>query len=97
MVDLTFLMLDWTLRFAGQQSRSFRNATSPPQWKTIVKIICKDNFDRESHSESLVAENVNEFYAQHIVIYLNERFSSDSSDEFYVAKPDDYKLYTFEP
>lgn len=62
-----------------------------------MKIIKVDNFDRDSISDTLVAENVSEFYAEHIVTLLNEKFSGDRSSDFYKSVEDNHKLYEFEP
>lgn len=62
-----------------------------------MKIICKDNFDRETRSDEVIAENVHEFYAQFIADSLNDRFSGPNSDSFFRAEPDDYKPYTYKP
>lgn len=62
-----------------------------------MKIICVDNFNRESRSDSLVAENINAYYAKFIVEKLNENLSGDQSPNFYRVVTDNYKLYTFEP
>lgn len=62
-----------------------------------MKIICVDNFNRESRSDNLVAENVNAYYAKFIVEKLNENLSGDQSPNFYRVVTDNYKLYTFEP
>ena len=62
-----------------------------------MKIICKDNFDREGHDDILVAENVQPFYLHYIVEFLNEKFGGETSPSFFVAKEDSYKLYVFEP
>lgn len=62
-----------------------------------MKIICVDNFNRESRSDNLVAENVNAYYAKFIVEILNERFSGRDCSDFYRVVENDYKLYTFEP
>jgi hypothetical protein len=61
-----------------------------------MKIICKDNFDRDYISERLVAENVSEYYAKIIVRLLNESEPVDGA-YFYKAESDDYKLYKFIP
>jgi hypothetical protein len=61
-----------------------------------MKIICKDNYDREHVSDTLVCENVNEYYANHITKLLNEK-EGDHSPDYYRAVPDDHKLYKFEP
>ncbi|MNK84465.1 hypothetical protein D3C87_1043140 [compost metagenome] len=62
-----------------------------------MKIICKDNFDRESVNDRLVCENVSEFYGSKIVYFLNDKFSGDYSSDFYKLVEDDYKLYVWEP
>lgn len=62
-----------------------------------MKIICKDNFDRESVSDQLVCESVNEFYGSKIVDFLNDRFSGDHSPNFYKLVDDNYRLYVWEP
>jgi hypothetical protein len=62
-----------------------------------MKIIAKDNFDRDHVSETLVAENVPSYYAPAIAGFLNERFSGNNAPNFYVAVPDNHKLYIWEP
>ena len=61
-----------------------------------MKIINTDNFDREDHSDSLVCENVSEFYGKIIVKALNDKLSGSTSPDYYRLVPDDYKLYKFE-
>lgn len=60
-----------------------------------MKIIAIDNFDRDWVSDALVCENVNEYYGKIIVDYLNERVG-ENSQNFYILKEDDYKLYVYE-
>ena len=62
-----------------------------------MKIIVVDNFDRESESDTLVAENVNKYYGEFIVDFLNDKFSGDSSSEWFRLVEDNHKLYEFEP
>lgn len=62
-----------------------------------MKIICVDNFDRESRDDSLVCENVNKYMGKQIVEFLIEKFSGNESSDFFRLVEDDYKLYTFEP
>lgn len=62
-----------------------------------MKIIQVDNFDRDSVSDVLIAENVNETLSGHIVNFLNEKYSGENSPNWYKAVADDYKLYEFEP
>lgn len=62
-----------------------------------MKIICKDNFDRDSVSDTLVAENVSEYYAPIIVNFMNSKLSGEHSSDYFAAVPDDYVLYVFKP
>lgn len=62
-----------------------------------MKIIIKDNFDRETVSEEILAENVNEFWAHHLEELLNKTLSGDCAQQFFKAVPDDYKLYVYNP
>jgi len=64
-----------------------------------MKIIIVDNFDRElvSHPDRLVAENVNERYAKEIAKFLNKKYSSDYSPDFFRVVKDNYKLRKFIP
>ncbi len=61
-----------------------------------MRVIMTDNFDRENVSDSIVAENLNEFYAELIAKLLNGK-GDDYTQEYYKAVADDYKLYQFEP
>lgn len=62
-----------------------------------MKIIAVSNFDNESVSDELVAENVTEYYAKRIVDFLNGKFSGTTALYYYRAVSDDHKLYKFEP
>ncbi len=61
-----------------------------------MKIICKDNFDRETVSDFLVAENVHSHIGNRIVTLLNQA-EGETSPNHFVLVPDDYKLYKWEP
>jgi len=61
-----------------------------------MKIICKDNFDRETVSERFIAEDVSEFVGRRIVKLLNQDSPPDGS-AYYELVSDDYKLYVYEP
>lgn len=63
----------------------------------MPKIIKIDNFDRETVSDQLIAENVNDYYGKQIVEDLNARWSGDQSPDFFKLVPDDHKLRTYEP
>ena len=61
-----------------------------------MKIICVDNFDRETVNDSLVAENVNACYGKYIVALLNEH-EGQHSPNFYRLVEDDHTLYKWKP
>ena len=65
--------------------------------KITMKIICKSNFDHESVPDKLVAENVNSYYGNYIVAFLNNKFSGNDSPYYFMIVKDDYILYKFEP
>ncbi|MEZ2132505.1 MULTISPECIES: hypothetical protein [unclassified Sinorhizobium] len=58
-----------------------------------MKIIAKDNFDRESVADILVAENVPEYYAPRIASFLQETHGGEYASRFYEAVGDDYRLW----
>jgi len=62
-----------------------------------MKIVQSDNFDRDNISEQLIADNVPEFWASKIVSLLNDEYSGSTVDFYCSVKPDDYKLFTWEP
>ena len=62
-----------------------------------MKIICISNFDKEYISDILIAENVPTHYAEELLLYLNLRQGGPTSDKYFISKPDDYKLYVFNP
>jgi hypothetical protein len=62
-----------------------------------MKIICIDNFDRETVSDVLVAENLNQFYGKLILDFLINNHTSSSGSNYYILVEDNYKLHTFEP
>ena len=54
-----------------------------------MKIVLIDNLNRDHVAHILVAENVNPLFAELIVELLNRQARSD---DYYVLKPDDYRL-----
>ena len=62
-----------------------------------MKIIKKDNFDRDSVSDVLIAENVDEHWSEIMASLLNQNFSGSNVADWFVSKPDDYKLYVYNP
>lgn len=61
-----------------------------------MKIVCVDNYDRESISDELICENIDKHYGKDIVEYLNRKHG-DESPHFFRLVEDDYKLYEFQP
>ena len=62
-----------------------------------VNIVSISNFDLDDYDESFVAKDVPQLFAQGIVEYLNDNYSSISSSDYYVVKPLNYVLKHFEP
>lgn len=58
-----------------------------------MKIIAKDNFDRECIADELIAENVPEYYVDTMVDALNKTYSGEDALRWFVSKPDDYVLW----
>lgn len=56
-----------------------------------MKIICKDNYDRESVADRLVAESITSH--QEADFMLAALKSIASRDDYYQIVPDDYKLW----
>lgn len=56
-----------------------------------MKIVCVDNYARDTVADRLVAENLNEHEARVMCLALNED-PARSSDAWFVVKPDDYRL-----
>ncbi len=63
-----------------------------------MKVICRDNYDREGpgYDDVLIAINLTEEQARELASTLNTRVDPDGSN-FYMVAPDDYKLRKFEP
>lgn len=61
-----------------------------------MKIIATSNHDSETQSDVLVCENVNRFYGEKIVKYLNSE-GGDHSRDFYKLVEDNHVLYKWEP
>lgn len=61
-----------------------------------MKIILKDNYDSETKSDILVAENVLPYHAEKIVKLLNSTEDPEGA-VYYKAVPDDYVLFEFTP
>lgn len=65
--------------------------------KETWMIVCIDNYNRETISDRLVAENIKyEDEANLIAQKLNEAQPSETS-QYFTVKPHDYKLYVYHP
>lgn len=58
-----------------------------------MKIITKDNFDRDLFAEEVIAENVNEAVGKQMVKTWNNKYWDDHSEYYLKLVEDDYKLY----
>ena len=59
-----------------------------------MKIIKVDNYDRETVSDVLIAENINSHWGGRIIKFLNDKYDSP---DFFRLTEDDYKLYEWKP
>jgi len=60
-----------------------------------MKLIRRDNYNRDHINDLLIAENVHNDYGTFIKVILND---ADKSDAFYFdIVPDDYQLQKWEP
>lgn len=62
-----------------------------------MKIVAVDNYNRDSVSDVLVAENVPAAWADALVNAWQEQHKNCHSDRWLMVKPDDYRLYEFKP
>jgi len=60
------------------------------------KIIGKSNFDLDNVSDILIADNLNKYYGEKIVKYLQDN-TRDNDTYFPRLVEQDYKLYKWEP
>lgn len=58
-----------------------------------MKIITKDNFNRDLFTEVVVAENVNEFIGSQLVKEWNNKHWNEHSDFYLALVEDEYQLY----
>ncbi|MCA1025731.1 hypothetical protein LCM23_06475 [Cytobacillus kochii] len=58
-----------------------------------MKIVTKDNFCRDLFTETIIAENVNEFIGKQLVKEWNNKHWTENSDYYLALVEDDYKLY----
>lgn len=62
-----------------------------------MKIVCTDNFARETQSERFVAENIRNEREAKIMLDALRKTCTDHEPDWYKLVPDDYVLYRFEP
>jgi hypothetical protein len=58
-----------------------------------MKIVTKDNFDRDLFTEQVVAENLSEFIGKQLVTEWNKKHWNEGSDSYLELVDDNYKLY----
>lgn len=58
-----------------------------------LKIITKDNLDRDLFTEKIVAENVYEIIGKQLVEAWNDKYWNEHSDYYLALVADDYELY----
>lgn len=58
-----------------------------------MKIITKDNYGRDLYMERVVAENVNPYYGEKFVQLFNDKYWTETSDDYLALVENDYKLY----
>ena len=61
-----------------------------------MKVIGTDSFNRDTVSDILHSDGLTESAAREVAERLNAK-ASDFSRWYYIAVPDDYKLYGWEP
>ena len=59
------------------------------------KIIAVDNYDRETISDTLIADNVHELFGKEIVDKLNDK--NPNGSWFFRLVPLSHKLFIYEP
>jgi hypothetical protein len=66
-------------------------------YKRTMKIVAHSNFDNESVSDLLIADNVHPYYGLKLIDFLQDKLSTTYSKYYFKLVDKDYKLYTFEP
>lgn len=62
-----------------------------------MKIVRTDNFNRETISEGLVAENIQSVREAEIMLKALRAEVKDNDQNWYKLEEDDYDLYRWEP
>lgn len=58
-----------------------------------MKIITRSNFDLDWYKETIVAENVNEYYGAQMVDAWHKQYGNEDNSEYLDLVGDDYELY----
>lgn len=58
-----------------------------------MKIVCIDNFDRETHAHRLVASNISNKEEARLMLDALQATCDDRGSDWYVMKEDDYTLW----
>ncbi|MFF2798100.1 hypothetical protein [Lysinibacillus xylanilyticus] len=58
-----------------------------------MKIVVKDNLNRDLFTERVIAEKVDESFGEEFVKAWNDKNWSDNSEHFIALVPDDYVPY----
>ncbi len=62
-----------------------------------MKIIAVDSFNRDTESDSLICENISEYYGNQILNFLNSKYLGDESPVFFRLVKDAHKLHIYDP
>jgi hypothetical protein len=63
----------------------------------MPKVVCIDNFNRDTVSDTLVIDNLSQGVCELIANERNGQYGGPHSSSYFVVKPDDYQLYKWEP
>ncbi|TCI26702.1 hypothetical protein EVJ32_04830 [Exiguobacterium sp. SH5S4] len=58
-----------------------------------MKIVTRSNFGLDYYKETVVAENVNEYYGTEMVEAWHKQYGSENNSEYLDLVEDDYELY----
>jgi len=61
-----------------------------------MKIIAKSNFDLETFSEYIIADNLNQYYGKLIEKFLQDKVKEDDA-VYPILVKDDYEIYEWQP
>lgn len=65
--------------------------------KPNKKIVAHSNFDNETVSEFVVADNIPAFYAEKLIHFMQKEIASKDATYYYKLVDLDYELYIWEP